>query len=374
MSSIGRFLKENTMKQGAFVAIVVVVTLAVALFWQFGGGASGSRERPPQVVNVEQPREAELKRRVEAVGSARARQSVVITSEVDGRVSRILMKEGSSVKAGDLLVALDDRSARADLSRAEANLADARAAWQRANRLQDSRAVSEAEVDRLQAALKSAEADRESAASRLAYHEIRAPFAGKVGLRNIDPGSYLRAGDLITTLDDVGQLEVQFTVPERNLAALAVGQTVTVRSDSWPDRLFEGTVTQLDSRVDPVNRAITVRALLDNREQLLRPGQFLQVTLDVGEHRAVMIPEQAVLTQGATSFAFVIIDGKAERRELQLGTRKSGWVEVRNGIAMAEPVVINGHTRLGGGASVQIVEDAAALVPEAASAFSNQEG
>jgi len=362
------------MKQGAFVAIVVVVMLVIGLFWQFGGGASGGRERPPQVVNVEQPREAELKRRVEAVGSARARQSVVITSEVDGRVSRILMKEGSSVKAGELLVALDDRSARADLSRADANLADARAAWQRANRLQDTRAVSEAEVDRLQAALKSAEADRESAASRLAYHEIRAPFAGKVGLRNIDPGSYLRAGDLITTLDDVGQLEVQFTVPERNLAALAVGQTVAVRSDSWPDRLFEGRVTQLDSRVDPVNRAITVKALLDNREQLLRPGQFLQVTLNVGEHRAVMIPEQAVLTQGATSFAFVVIDDKAERRELELGTRKSGWVEVRNGIEMSEAVVINGHTRLGGGAPVQIVEDAAALVPEAANAFSQQEG
>jgi membrane fusion protein, multidrug efflux system len=362
------------MKQGAFVAAVLAIVLVVAAMWQFGGSSSAGRERAPQVVNVEAPRATQLQRHVEAVGSARARQAISVTSEVDGRVSRILMREGATVSAGALLVALDDRTARAELARAEANLADARAAWQRATRLQDTRAVSEAEVDRLQAALKGAEADRESAASRLAYHEIRAPFAGVVGLRHIDPGSYLRAGEVITTLDDVEQLEVQFTVPERHLAVLEVGQRVMAHSDSWPERPFAGQVTQLDSRVDPVNRAITVKALLDNRERLLRPGQFLQVSLSVGDHPALMIPEQAVLTQGATSFAFVIEDNKAQRRELRLGTRQQGWVEVQEGIEPGDQVVINGHTRLGGGAAVTIVDDATALVPEAVGAFIDQEG
>lgn len=362
------------MKQGAFLAVVLVVTLAMIAFWQFAGGGAGERQRPAQIVNVEQPREAILQRQVEAVGSARARQSVSITSEVDGRVVKIGMREGVRVKAGEVLVALDDRTARADLARAEAALADARAAWQRASRLQDSRAVSEAEVDRLRAALQSAEAEQQAATARLSYHLIRAPFSGTVGLRQMDVGSYVRAGDMITTLDDTDQLEVQFTVPERHLAALAIGQQLIARSDSWPEREFAGRVAQLDSRVDPLNRAITVKALLDNREQLLRPGQFLQVTLAVDESAALMIPEQAVLTQGAVSFAFVVVDGKAERRELQLGNRQQGWVEVRSGIAAGESVVVTGHTRLGGGAPVQIVEDAKALLPESVGAFRDQEG
>ena len=362
------------MKQGAFLAAVVIVTLVVIAFWQFGGSGVGERQRPPQIVNVELPRSATLQRQVEAVGSARARQSVAVTSQVDGRIVRIGMKEGSRVKAGALLVALDDRTAQADLASAEAALADARTAWQRATRLQDTRAVSEAEVDRLRAALQAAEAQQQAAAARLSYHFVRAPFAGVVGLRQIEVGSYVRAGDLLTTLDDTDQLEVQFTVPERQLASLAVGQPVIARSDSWPEREFPGRVTQLDSRVDPVNRAITIKALLDNREQLLRPGQFLQVALSVAEQQALMIPEQAILTQGATSFAFVVSDDKAERRELVLGTRQQGWVEVRSGIAAGEPVVITGHTRLGGGAPVQVVEDADALVPETAGAFKDQEG
>lgn len=362
------------MKQGAFLATVVIVTLVIIAFWQFGGAGVGERQRPAQIVNVELPRSATLLRQVEAVGSARAQQSVTVTSQVDGRVVRIGMKEGARVKAGAMLVALDDRTAQADLASAEAALADARSAWQRATRLQDTRAVSEAEVDRLSAALQAAEAQQQSAAARLSYHLIRAPFAGVVGLRQIDVGSYVRAGDLLTTLDDTDQLEVQFTVPERYLASLAVGQPVIARSDSWPERQFPGRVAQLDSRVDPVNRAITIKALLDNKEQLLRPGQFLQVALSVGEQQALMIPEQAILTQGATSFAFVVSNEKAERRELVLGTRQRGWVEVRSGIVAGEPVVITGHTRLGGGAPVQVVEDADALVPETAGAFKDQEG
>lgn len=362
------------MKQGAFLVAVVVVSLVIFAIWQFGGDKAGQRQRPPQIVNVEAPRATTLERRVEAVGSARALQSVSVTSEVDGRVVRVAMKEGSRVAAGDLLVALDDRTAQAELAQAEAALADARAAWQRAERLQNTRAISEAEVDQLKAALQSAQAQQQAAKARLSYHQIRAPFAGVVGLRNIDPGSYLRAGDLITTLDNAGQLEVQFTVPERYLADLAVGQSLTVRSSAWPDRTFTGQLTFLDSRIDPVNRAITVKALLDNSEQLLRPGQFLQVSLSVGEHSALMIPEQAILTQGAVSFAFVAKDGEAERRQLLLGTRQRGWVEVREGITGSDQVIITGHTRLGGGSPVTVVDDPAALLPESAGAFIDQEG
>ena len=357
------------MKQGALVAAVALATVLVVAIWWWGGDDAAGGQRPPQAVNVVTPRSAELIRRVDAVGTARARQTVTLTSEVDGRVVRIPMREGSQVKRGELLLALDDRTAAADLARAEAARVDAEAAWQRAQRLQDTRAVSEAEVDRLRAALLAAEAEKRAAEARLSFHQIRAPFAGVVGLRRVDVGSYLRAGDPITTLDDVEQLEVEFTVPERWLASLSVDSALVALSDSWPERTFEGRVSQLDSRVDPLTRAITVRALLDNRDGLLRPGQFLQVSLQVGTDRALMIPEQAILTQGAVSFAFVARDDKAERRELELGSRQQGWVEVRRGISADEAVIVTGHTRLGGGSPVQVVEDAEALLPEAAGAF-----
>lgn len=362
------------MKQGVFLALVTIVTLAVLALWQFSGGDQNVQQRPAQVVNVEQPRTTQLTRRIEAVGSARALQSLSVSSEVDGRVVRIAMQEGSRVKAGELLLALDDRTAKAELASAAAALADARAAWQRAERLRNSRAVSEAEVDTLQAALHSAEASHQAASARLSYHQIRAPFAGTLGLRQVDAGSYLRAGEVITTLDAIDQLEVQFTVPEREIALLALGQTLVIHSDSWPEKVFQGQVTQLDSRVDPVNRAITVKALLDNREQLLRPGQFLQVSLAVAQQQVLMIPEQAVLTQGAVSYAFVVADDKVQRRELKLGSREQGWVEVRSGIAADDSVAVTGQTRLGEGSVVQVMEDPEALLPEAAEAFLNVEG
>jgi membrane fusion protein (multidrug efflux system) len=351
------------MKQSAFLAVVVIVTLAVLALWQFSGTGQGAQQQQVQVVNVEKPRMTELTRHIEAVGSAQALRSLSVSSEVDGRVMRIAMQEGGQAKAGDLLLTLDDRTAKAELASAAAALADARTAWQRAERLRHTRAVSEAEVDSLQAALDSAEAAHQAAAARLSYHQIRAPFAGTLGLRQVDAGSYLRAGDVITTLDAVDQLEVQFTVPERDIALLALGQTLTAYSDSWPEKAFPGKVTQIDSRVDSVNRAITVKAQLDNREKLLRPGQFLQVSLAVSQQQGLMIPEQAVLTQGVVSYAFVLEGEKVQRRELKLGSRELGWVEVRSGIEVDDSVVINGHGRLGDGSTVQVVEDPEALLP-----------
>lgn len=357
------------MKQGALMAVVAVVTLVILSFWWWGGADQAGGQRMAQAVNVVAPRAAVLVRQVEAVGSARARQAVSLTSQVDGRVESIAMREGSRVKKGDLLLALDDRAAAADLARAEAARVEAETAWQRAHRLQDTRAISEAEVDRLKAALLAAEAEKRAAEARLSYHQIRAPFSGVVGLRRVDVGTYLRAGDLIATIDDVDQLEVEFTVPERWLGSLDVNQKLIATSDSWPGREFTGHVTQLDSRIDPLTRAITVRGLLDNRDGLLRPGQFLHVSLSVGETPALMIPEQAILTQGAVSFAFVADGDKAQRRELRLGLRQQGWVEVLAGINANDQVIITGHNRLGGGSPIRVLEDDNALLPETAGAF-----
>lgn len=352
----------------AIVASVVLV-LVVAIGWWMTRGTEGGAMAPPQVVNVIAPREAVLANVIEAVGTAEARASISIVSEVDGRLTNVGFSEGQLVKAGALLVQLDDRQARAALDRAEAERMDAEAAWKRARQLQSSQVLSEAEADTLKAALKAAQANYDAASAALADHQIRAPFAGVVGLRRVNEGAYVKSGDIITTLDDLQQLQVLFSVPEKYLGQLATGQKVEVTSASYGDRRFVGEVSRIDTRVDAVNRTVAVKADIDNSEGLLRPGQFLQLYLRTGERNATMIPEQAVLTEGAVSFAYTVKDGVAQRNEVKTGSREQGWVEVIAGIGELDQVVINGHARLGTGSKVEVRDDPDALLPQTAAAF-----
>ncbi|MDF1780832.1 MAG: efflux RND transporter periplasmic adaptor subunit [Alcanivoracaceae bacterium] len=352
--------------------VLLIAVLAGLVWWWTGSAPKKSMQRPASVVNVVAPRQAELASEIEGVGTAQARASINLTSEVDGRLLSVNFKEGDKVKAGAKLVALDDRIARAQLARADAQLADARAAWERAQQLKSSEVLSKAEADTLQAGLLSAQADRDAAASTLADYTVRAPFAGVVGLRRVNTGSYVKSGDVLTTLDDLDELEILFSVPEKHLGQIASGQTIFVESSSYPDRVFDAHLSQIDTRVDPVNRTVTVKATMTNTERLLLPGQFLNVRLLTGNRLALMIPEQAVLTEGASSFAYVVNDSTAERREVKTGVREQGWVEVLSGIALDEQVIVNGHARLGTGSKVDVREDASALMPDTQRAFLNE--
>lgn len=350
-------------------AIVALLVAAVAIGWWLTRGTQSGGMAPPQVVNVIAPRDAQLANVIEAVGTAEAQASVNVVSEVDGRLVEVLFREGQQVEAGALLARLDDRQARAALARAEAERMDADAAWKRASQLQSSQVLSEAEADTLKAALKAAQANHDAASADLADHRIRAAFAGVVGLRRVNEGAYVKAGDIITTLDDLQQLQVIFSVPEKYLGQLANGQKVEVTSASYGNKRFVGEVSRIDTRVDAVNRTVAVKADIDNGEGLLRPGQFLQLYLRTGERDALMIPEQAVLTEGAVSFAYTVNDGVAQRNEVKTGSREQGWVEVIAGIGENDQVVINGHARLGTGSKVEVRDDPDALLPQTAAAF-----
>lgn len=350
-------------------AIVALLVVVAAIGWWLTRGTESAAVAPPQVVNVIAPRDAQLANVIEAVGTAEAQASVNVVSEVDGRLVEVLFREGQQVEAGALLARLDDRQARAALARAEAERMDAEAAWKRARQLQSSQVLSEAEADTLKAALKAAQASHDAASADLADHQIRAPFAGVVGLRRVNEGAYVKSGDILTTLDDLQQLQVIFSVPEKYLGQLATGQKVEVASASYGNKRFAGELSRIDTRVDAVNRTVAVKADIDNSEGLLRPGQFLQLYLRTGERSATMIPEQAVLTEGATSFAYTVSDGVAQRVEVRTGSREQGWVEVINGIGANDQVVINGHARLGTGSKVEVRDDPNALLPQTAAAF-----
>ncbi|QJX02590.1 efflux RND transporter periplasmic adaptor subunit [Alcanivorax sp. IO_7] len=284
-------------------------------------------QRPPTVVNVAPAITRPLTQRLDVVGTARASRAVTLLTEVDGRVEALHFEEGQSVSAGDLLVALDDRQARADLGRARAEYQRALSDYQRAARLAGSRSISEAEVDNLKTTLEAAKADQAASMAALDDHRIRAPFDGVVGLRQVDPGAYLQVGDAIATLDSIRTLDVRFQVPERYLADLHAGLPVAITSNAYPGKTFHGQVALLDTRVDAASRSLPVKAVLDNGETLLRPGQFLQVSVLLEEHPAVLVPEQAVITQGAQSYVFTVTDTqRAERRPVSLGAAvTAGW-------------------------------------------------
>lgn len=342
------------------VAVIVVLALGRAL-WQKGELAPVTATSSGTVVNVLAPQVVSLPSQIEAVGSLQARQSIVLSTEVAGRITAIHFVEGREVAANSLLVTLDDRLARAELARTEAALADAESSWQRARRLSTQNSISQAEAERLEALVLASRAERDSAATRLSLHRIQAPFRGVVGLTDLNVGSYVSAGEVITTLDDSREMEVLFSVPERQLSRIHVGQPVEVRSSAFGGQVFTGKVQQLDSRVDPATRSIRVKATLNNAQRQLRAGQFVQVLLNTGDRQALMVPEQAVLSQGARHYGFVVQNAHAQRRDLVLGERVRGWVEVLQGVDEQELLVINGHARLGDGNPVEVIEDPDAL-------------
>lgn len=354
------------MKQWLIGFMVVAAVAVAAGLWHLlvPVEQSGGRPKRPQAVHVIQPSTEMIRDRIEAVGTLRSREAVVITSEVNGRIVALDFTTGERVEKGQRLVQLDDRQARADLQVAEARLVDARRQLNRARQLRSSNSISQAQVDELRTAVNVAEAEYQAARVRAENHRIDAPFAGVVGLRELSPGAYVESGDALTTLDASAEMELTFAVPERFIGQLQQGQPVSGVTASWPDRIFKGVLAELDTRIDPLSRTLKVRALIDNSEGDLRPGQFMSVRLTLRQRQALVVPEQAVLLQGAERYLFVAsADNTAERRSVELGSREPGKVEILSGVSADDRVVITAQDRLSSGDALQILEDADSAIP-----------
>jgi len=374
---MGNFMVVNL--RSIAVGAAVVITLAGLGWFAISNGDSpvpaatpsiggrpqtaappGPRERfgpngPVSVVTVTLTREP-FAQQMEAVGTARANEAVDITAKLSNRVTAIRFREGQQVKAGDVLVEFDSEQARATLAEAEAALSDSRSQYKRSRELYQTKALSEAQLDQLQATLKANEARVAGAQSQLNDTIIRAPFAGRVGLRNVSVGSYVSPGTVITTLDDTSTIKLDFSVPEVFLATLAEGLEVAARTAAYPETEFKGKVSSIDSRLDPVSRSIVVRARIDNKDGRLKPGMFMTVKLIRADTPALMLPEEALVPEGNKKFVFVVRDGKAERVEVQTGRRRPGEVEIVSGLAEGDVVVTEGTQKIRDGAAVKAMQ------------------
>jgi membrane fusion protein (multidrug efflux system) len=339
----------------------------VASLWAGAPAAGGAqaagpgRGGPPggRAVNVEvaEVRVGPVREIVEAVGTVLANESVTVTSRTTGVVREVHFADGQQVQAGQILVQLDDREALAQLEQARATRETARQNLSRTRQLAAQRAAPQARVDELEQTLRAAEAQVAAVEARLQDLSIKAPFAGRVGIRRVSVGALIQPGAQITTLDDVSVVKLRFAVPETAIGALGQGDAVEGVSSAFPDRRFRGSVTAVDTRVDPVTRAVELRADIPNGDGALRPGMFMTVELVVANRpQALLVPEEALVPEGTRQFVYVVADGRAVRTEVRLGTRVPGEAEVVQGLSPGQVVVTAGVQRLRDGAQVRVVE------------------
>lgn len=321
-----------------------------------GGGGGGAAGGPVGVI-VQPVRVAPVVERVESVGTVRAREAVTITSKVAGIVEQIRFTEGQRVNAHETLVQLDAAALRAELDQARALLDDARNQLVRARQLQPGQTIAAQRLETLEALARQAEGRVRQAEARLEELRVTAPFSGRVGLRQVSPGALIQPGTAITTLDDTERVRVEFSIPEVHLARIRTGSGVTARSSAYGNRRFEGTVTVIDTRIDPATRSVRVVSEFDNADEALRPGLFLTVELVLEEReRALLVAEEAIDPVGDRAYVFVVRDGRARRQQVTLGLRLPGEVEVREGLNAGEPVVVRGIQRLRNDLPVRVVE------------------
>jgi membrane fusion protein (multidrug efflux system) len=303
---------------------------------------------------------------INALGTARANEAVEITSKVSNTVTAVRFSDGQRVQRGQVLVELDSAQARADLAAAPAASAESASQVKRSRELIASRVISESQFEQLEATMKANEARVAAARSHVDDTVVRAPFNGRVGLRRVSVGSLVNPGTTITTLDDLSVIKVDFAVPENFLAGLRDGLKVKASAAAFPGRDFTGTVTGVDSRVDPVSRSVTVRAAVPNADLALKPGMFLNVSLARDEHDALMVPEAALVPEQSRQFLFVIEDGRATRREVRIGGRQPGRVEIVSGLKIGEQVIVEGTQKVRDGGEVRVIERAAPAAQETA--------
>lgn len=293
---------------------------------------------------------------IQALGTAQANESVTLTSKVTETVTRVNFQDGDFVEAGAVLVDLSGRAEVAQLEAAQATFVEASKQYDRLAELVKQGTIPRSQLDTQLSVRDAARARADAIRAALADRIISAPFAGVLGFRRVSPGALVTPGTVITTLDDIRTIKLDFPVPEAYLGQIGIGQVVRAQSAAFTQAMFEGRVTAVGSRVDPLTRAVTVRAELPNPEGQLRPGMLLTVRLMQPLRRALTVPEIAVEQVGTRAYLYRILpDDTVEQADVELGARRRGEVEVRAGVAEGDRIVVEGTVKLRPGARVRVV-------------------
>lgn len=354
------------------VVIVIVLILAALKFNSIRQQIQQFKApKPPVSVEVEPARQLEWQERLQAIGTLRATQGIDLTSEVTGTVSELAFESGEQVERGQLLVQLDAAVEQASLATAQADLRLARAEQERGRSLLARQALAKSEFDRLDAQLSKADAAVAQLQASLAKKRILAPFAGTIGIRQVDLGDFLAAGTPIATLQDLSTLYVDFFLPEQHVPRIATGQNVQVEVAAYPGQTFTGKVVALNPKVEPTTRNVQVRATLANPDDQLLPGMFAEVQLLLPQQAPkVVVPETAVSYSLYGSSVLLVSKGTPpegteaeqpylviERRFVEPGERREGRVVIDKGLEPGEQVVVAGQLKLDSGTHISVATE-----------------
>lgn len=343
-------------KFGALAALVVIVIGATFLFT---GNAPERKVRGEDAVRPVRAAVVEkeiFSDRLEAIGTVFAKESVDVTAKVQGIIRSIYFDDGQTIARGGEIAAIDAGEQTAQLNVELANLEQQRKELERTMGLARDNHISQARVDEMIASVKKAEANVAAARVRAGDRLIAAPFAGIVGTRRISVGALVSPGTVVTTLDAIATVNLDFAVPETFLASLRPGLDIEAEASAYTNEVFKGTVVAVDSRIDSATRSVTVRAEIDNSDLRLRPGMLMVVDLIKDRRESLMIPEAALQPQNNKQYVSIIRAGDvADRTEVVIGRRRGGFVEILAGVNEGDLVVKEGHQDLSSGARVEIV-------------------
>jgi multidrug efflux system membrane fusion protein len=352
-----------------FVIVIGAVLAGGAAYFEYVAKPAMMAQffQPPPPAAVENAIAAteDMPRYFESIGTLTAAQQVTIAPEIEGRVEKINFESGQWVRAGDVLVQLDDSTQRADLATFQAQQRLASANLARTKELAAKQFSSKQSVDQLQSELDQARAGIAKSQAIIDHMVVKAPFGGMLGIRQVNLGQYLAPGTAVVTLTDLDTLYVDFTLPEQDRAELSINQPVEFRVDAFPDQVFRGEIAAIDPQVDPNMRAVKVRAALANTDHKLQPGMYARIRAILpAQPNVVTIPEPAVdyTVYGESVFRLTPVPDKkdpngkpvykAEQTFVTLGSRFNGKVAVLKGVNDGDRVVVGGQLKLHNGAEV----------------------
>jgi membrane fusion protein (multidrug efflux system) len=343
----------------AYLIIPILLLAMHATAYAAPAAQGKTKKDKPKHVIVAPVVVKQISDRVEALGTARANESVNITSNVTEKITRIDFEDGQQVKAGAILAELDKAEEQAELKRAQAVRGERKLALQRLKQLEERQLTSPDEIDRTRLELEQADATITAIKTRISDRVIRAPFDGIVGLRDKSVGALVETGDLIATLDDTRQIKLDFSVPSVFLSELKPGLKIKARAVALDNREYMGEVKSINSRVDPVTRSIQVRALLPNPDGSILPGILMQVDLLRNTRQALVIPEASLLPLADKQYVMLRVDkdGKdtVEKKQVRIGLRLPGYVEILEGLSEGQQVVTHGNSKVRPGDTLDVM-------------------
>lgn len=345
---------KNPALMKSFIAAAAVAAACAAFFLSGGKGFSQGKQEEAQkpkdkksYVETAPVTMRNISEAITSVGTLLSNESVIVTSETSGRITSINFSEGQDVKAGQVLVRIDDSTLKAELDSAVTDRDLNEAKYRRAEDLVASGAVSKQDRDIAYADWQRSEADVRHAKAALDKTVIKAPFSGTVGLRQVSAGNYIQPGTQIVNLEDIATLKIQFSIPQTEVSRIKASQTFTFTTDAYPDKTFTGKIYAIDPKIDEKSRSMTVRGIIKNTDRTLRPGMFAQVSIETGaKQNALFIPESAVMQNASGKFIFLYDNGTALQTKVTTGARTTGWVEVTSGIKPSDIIITKGQDRI----------------------------